>query len=157
MNKGHHQWWQHYHQAKQIFWRRRRLHHNSEAKNLTCLRTINTQVHIAVSIPRSITLASVMFVHGDQGIYEVKKMERCQGVAGNCRHQQNSITSKIFQPEKCCGWWSKGRTRKFWPPGHPRKKWPEERKRKGTKVWQARVCHQRNLAPRLKILKVSRW
>jgi hypothetical protein len=24
-------------------------------------------------------------------------------------------------------------------------------------VRQARVCHQRNLAPRLKILKVSRW
>jgi hypothetical protein len=30
----------------------------------TCLRTINTQVHIAALIPRSITLASVMFVHG---------------------------------------------------------------------------------------------
>jgi hypothetical protein len=27
-------------------------------------------------------------------------MERCQGVAGNCCHQQNSITSQIPSPAK---------------------------------------------------------
>jgi hypothetical protein len=43
-------------------------------------------------------------------------MERCQGVAGNCRRQQNSITRIILQPAKFGGWWSKGRTRKICPP-----------------------------------------
>jgi hypothetical protein len=32
---------------------------------LTCLRTINTQVGIVALISRSITMASVMLVHGD--------------------------------------------------------------------------------------------
>jgi hypothetical protein len=31
----------------------------------TCLRTINTQVCIVALIPRSITMASIMLVHGD--------------------------------------------------------------------------------------------
>jgi hypothetical protein len=61
-----------------------------------------------------------------------------------------AATSKILQSEKFCGWWSEGRTRKF---GHlaTQKKLAVQKKRKGTKMRQARVFHQRNLVPRLKI------
>jgi hypothetical protein len=57
-------------------------------------------------------------------------MERCQGVAENCCHQQNSITSKILQPAKFGGWWSEGRTRKIWPLGHPYKNQARQKKKK---------------------------
>jgi hypothetical protein len=40
-----------------------------------------------------------------------------------------ATTSKILQPAKFGGWWSKGRTRKILPPGHPHKNWAGQKKK----------------------------
>jgi hypothetical protein len=62
-----------------------------------------------------------------------KKMERCQGVAGNCRRQQNSAVAT---------------TSNIWLPVEVQEKGKLPRCGMETPI---RVWHQPNLEPRLKI------
>jgi hypothetical protein len=62
--------------------------------------------------------------------------------------------AKFFNQKNFVAGGAKAEPEIFGKLGHSHKNWPDK-KRKGTKVWQARVCHQHNLAPKLKIFKVS--
>jgi hypothetical protein len=63
----------------------------------TSLRTINTQVYIVASIPRSITSASVMLVHGD--LNELRSSRKWKGANV---WQGIAAVGKLPSPEKFC-------------------------------------------------------